>query len=118
MPGVCVLSRPTITRGPLGGKGTATVYTTFGTVACRVRPLFGQATEAEIANRWTDRENWLISIPYDSPTLQPQDRIEYRNPNVHTQVQVFDVHNDDDAKGEWDTVRRIVAMRTGGGGAV
>ena len=118
LPGRCVILRPTETRGSLGGAGTATTMTIIGTVSCRVRPMFGQAAEAEIANRWTDRENWLLSIAYDSPLVKRQDIIVYLEPNSTTAAQEFEVHNDDDAKGEWDTVRRIQAMRTGGGGAV
>ena len=116
-PGRCVIKRPTSVPGAMGGAG-GTVFTVVGTVSCRVRPLFGQATEAEIANRWTDRENWLISVPWDAPRIQRQDIIDYQDPNRTTAVQAFQVHNDDDSKGEWDTVRRVVAMRTGGGGAV
>jgi len=118
MPGRCVIQRPVSGSGGLGGAGTASTMSIIGTVSCRVRPLFGQATEAEIANRWTDRENWLISMPHDSPLVRTQDVIVYLEPNLTTPTQVFTVHNDDDSKGEWDTVRRIVAMRTGAGGAV
>ena len=114
MPGHCVIQRyQGGSVGPMGGSISGS-WSPAGTVACRVRPLIGQAAESISADRIITRENWLISVPPDAPLVSPADRILYLQPGT-TNV-TFEVKVIDNKKGEWNTVRRITAQIVEGGG--
>jgi hypothetical protein len=113
LPDRCILLRRSSTSGTMGGSGTIS-YATYGTVPCRLRPMFGQAAEAEIADRVSGRDNWFCSVPSTVEGIGLNDRVEVINPDGPNQL--FEVKTIDDAKGAWDTVRRLMVQRTYGGG--
>ena len=116
MPGYVTIMRKNLSPDDQGGaSGGGSVPVAVARIPARVRPLFGQAGEAAFGERIASRDNFVISVPFDSPQILTMDQLVYQAGNQQGDV-TFEVKSIDNAKGEWDTVRRIITQRTSGGG--
>ena len=118
LPGRVVIYRRDTSFDEVGGQSGTSGGTPLavGTVPARVRPLFGQTGEAEFGDRITARDNFIISVPHDAPDIRTHDQLVYLDSDVSGGTAEFEVKSIDDAKGEWDVIRRIIVQRTRGGG--
>lgn len=97
----CVISRKTLVSDGMGGF--TETWAASGTVSCRVWPAGESGAERLVADRITEDDVWVITLPYATDVVA-KDRItadgrtwEVVNPIAHT----------------WETARRVVAVEVG-----
>lgn len=99
--GTAVITRRTLTSDGMGGF--TETWAAAGTVTCRVWPAQESGAERLIADRITEADAWVLTLPYGTDVLA-DDRIsadgrtfEVVAPLPHT----------------WETARRVVATEVG-----
>jgi SPP1 family predicted phage head-tail adaptor len=97
MAGTCVITRRTLTADGMGGF--TEMWAAAGTVSGRVWPAQESGAERLIADRITETDAWVITVPYNTDVVA-KDRItaDSRTFEVVTAI----AHT-------WETARRVVA---------
>lgn len=101
MAGTAVISRKTLTADGMGGF--TETWSAAGTVSCRVWPARESGAESLIADRITEADAWVITVPY-ATDVTAKDRIvaDGRTFEVVSAI----AHT-------WETARRVVAVEVG-----
>ena len=101
MAGTAVVSRKTLTADGMGGF--TETWSAAGTVSCRVWPARESGAESLIADRITEADAWVITVPY-ATDVTAKDRIvaDGRTFEVVSAI----AHT-------WETARRVVAVEVG-----
>lgn len=97
-PGTCVISRKTLTADGMGGH--TETWAAVGTVTGRVWPATESGAERLIADRITETDAWVITLPYATDVVA-KDRITSAG-------RTFEVFNA--IAHDWETARRVVAV--------
>ena len=99
--GTAVISRKTLTADGMGGF--TETWAAAGTVTCRVWPASESGAESLIADRITESDAWVITVPY-ATDITAKDRVvaDGRTFEVVTAI----AHT-------WETARRVVAVEVG-----
>lgn len=99
--GTAVITRRTLASDGMGGF--TETWAAAGTVTCRVWPASESGAESLIAERITEGDAWILTLPYATDVLA-KDRIaadgrtfEVVAPIAHT----------------WETARRVVCVEVG-----
>lgn len=101
MAGTAVISRKTLTTDGMGGF--TETWAASGTVTCRVWPATESGAESLIADRITESDAWVITVPY-ATDVTAKDRVvaDGRTFEVVSAI----AHT-------WETARRVVAVEVG-----
>lgn len=99
--GTAVISRKTLTADGMGGF--TETWAASGTVTCRVWPARESGAESLIADRITESDAWVITVPY-ATDVAAEDRVvaDGRTFEVVTAI----AHT-------WETARRVVCVEIG-----
>lgn len=99
--GTAVISRKTLTADGMGGF--TETWAAAGTVSCRVWPATESGAESLLADRITESDAWVITLPY-ATDITAKDRIvaDGRTFEVVSAI----AHT-------WETARRVVATEIG-----
>lgn len=97
----CVISRKTLVSDGMGGF--TETWAASGTVSCRVWPATESGAESLIADRITESDAWVITVPYNTD-ITAKDRVvaDGRTFEVISAI----AHT-------WETARRVVAVEVG-----
>jgi SPP1 family predicted phage head-tail adaptor len=101
MTGTCVISRKTLIADGMGGY--TETWAAAGTVSGRVWPASESGAESLIADRITESDAWVITVPY-ATDITAKDRVvaDGRTFEVVSAI----AHT-------WETARRVVATEVG-----
>ena len=101
MAGTAVISRKTLASDGMGGF--TETWAASGTVTCRVWPATESGAESLIADRITESDAWVITVPY-ATDITAKDRVvaDGRTFEVVSAI----AHT-------WETARRVVATEVG-----
>lgn len=98
LPGTAVISRRTLAADGMGGFTES--WAAVGTVTCRVGPASESGAERMIADRITETDAWVLTLPAETSVLA-KDRIV-------AEGRTFEVVNA--IAHSWETARRVVAI--------
>jgi len=101
MAGTCVITRRTLVADGMGGY--TETWAAAGTVAGRVWPATESGAESLIADRITESDAWVITLPY-ATDVTAKDRISYEGRTFEVVAPI--AHT-------WETARRVVATEVG-----
>lgn len=101
MPGTCVISRKTLASDGMGGFTEA--WAAAGTVIGRVWPATESGAERLIAERITEADAWIVTLPHGTDVVA-KDRITESG-------RTFEVISG--IAHTWETARRVVCVEVG-----
>ena len=101
MAGTCVITRKTLTSDGMGGF--TETWAAAGTVVGRVWPATESGAESLMADRITESDAWVITVPY-ATDVTAKDRITADGRTFEVVSAI--AHT-------WETARRVVAVEVG-----
>lgn len=99
--GTCVITRGTLTADGMGGY--TQTWSAAGTVSCRVMPATESGAERLIADRITEADAWVITVPQGTDVVA-KDRISESGRTFEVVTAI--AHT-------WETARRVVCVEIG-----